>query len=89
MDVRERFRAWVHEVGTHAEVATRLGCSQSMVSGLGLDGPHGRLPGLKIAHAIERETAAWPGGPIRTEEWDAHAASAEPTADLTTKPDAA
>ena len=79
MSVRERFLAWVEEVGTHAEVARRLGCSQSMVSGLGLEGPHGRLPGLKIAHAIERETASWPSGPIRTEEWDASQVAGEPT----------
>ena len=90
MDAKTKLRAWIDDEGlTHAEAADRLDCSASLVTGI-LGGK--RHPGLPTAHAIERETRAWKGGQIRTEEWDAKALidtaplgtldpSAAPTAD--------
>lgn len=51
---------------SQSDAAREIGCSQVFVSEL-LRGE--KLPGLQTAHAIERATADWARGPIRTEEW--------------------
>lgn len=51
-----------------ADAALDFGCSQNYVSEV-IAGH--RLPGRMIANAIERVTAGWKDGPIRSEEWDA------------------
>ena len=72
-----RFAAWVSwyrenhrdESGKEPSleaVAAVIGCSQGFVSQL-LSGT--RSAELESAHKIERVTARWPDGPIRTEEW--------------------
>lgn len=64
---RRRLQAWIAFLGeTQREVASRLGCTQGHVSAL-LLGKRGA--GLEVAAAIERESAAWPLGPIRAWEW--------------------
>jgi hypothetical protein len=80
--VRERFRAWVAEVGHQKGAAVRLECTQGAISFL-LAGA--RKPGLELAHRIQRETADWAEGPILATEWlDAgadFAPGAEPAAE--------
>lgn len=54
---------------TRAKAAEEFGCSPAYVSVM----VHGqKLPERLIANAIERvtEASAWPGGTIRSEEWD-------------------
>lgn len=71
---RARFEAWITFTGlSDAEIAKRLGCDPSYPRKILR---HDRRPGLDLAHAIERLSAApradgevWPEGPIRTEEW--------------------
>ena len=75
----ERFARWFAESGlTKVAVALEVGCSPVFV-GYILRGE--RDPGLAIAHGIERLTAAWPEGAIRTEEWipPSHTESVPPT----------
>jgi hypothetical protein len=66
---RARFRAWKKWTGaTDVEIARRLGCDPSYPGKLAKT-KTARRPGLKVASAIERESEAWPGGPIRVSEW--------------------
>jgi hypothetical protein len=73
---RERFGRWVTWSGlTDAEVARRLGCDVSYPGKLRRVG-YDKRPGLDVAHAIERISAAprddgktWKEPAIRTEEW--------------------
>lgn len=63
-----RFASWCQASGlSQTEIATRLDVAQSFVSKI-VNGE--RFPGRRVAHAIERETADWPEGPIRSVEWD-------------------
>lgn len=64
-----RFAAWCKASGlSQAEIAERLDVAQSFVSKM----LHGeRFPGRRVANSIERETADWSDGPIRSTEWDA------------------
>lgn len=63
----ERFRAWLEWTGESQEaVAERLGCSQSAISKTCAGK---RRLGMRLAHAVERESATWPHGPIRSSEW--------------------
>ncbi len=63
----ERLGQFLDELDiSRSDFARRLECSDVMV-GYVLAGT--RVPGTGIAQAIERETAAWDRGPIRTEEW--------------------
>lgn len=65
---RARVRKWIDDEGlTQAKAAERLGVSQGAVSQL-LKGTTA-VPSLALAQAIERETARWNGGPIRSSEW--------------------
>jgi transcriptional regulator with XRE-family HTH domain len=78
---RSRVRAWMAaEELTQSRAAERLGVSQGAVSQL-LNGTTA-APSLALAQALERETAGWDDGPIRTEEWVTETADAA-------KPDAA
>jgi transcriptional regulator with XRE-family HTH domain len=62
-----RFQKWFASLGTsQADLAKRLGCDQSVVSRL-VDGSRGLS--IKLAAAIERESATWGEGPIRPGEW--------------------
>lgn len=70
----ERFLKW--KGWTQRQAGEYLHSSQSMVSDLCVGR---RRPGLSIAHAIERATADWDEGPIRTEEWDEEASTLGPT----------
>lgn len=64
----QRFREWLEWTGwSQATAAEKLGCKQSHISYLHRGE---RLPGRMLANAIERESAAWPPGPIKSEEWD-------------------
>ncbi len=65
-DVRERLRAWMaHEEWTQDRLAEALGITQGAVHKLLAGGG----PSLRLAHTIERLSAEWSDGPIRTEEW--------------------
>ena len=78
MTVHERFAAWVAAKGwSQHEAARMIGCSQALVSQV-IAGRKS-VSGLQIAHAIERLSADWIDGPIRTEEWDETAT--DPAAD--------
>lgn len=66
-DARSRFAAWVASVG-RKEAASILECHWTY-PGLVIRGE--RVPQRRLAHAIERATASWTGGQIRTEAWDA------------------
>lgn len=67
-NARDRFAAWVESVGGRGEAAALLGCHWTH-PGLVIRGE--RVPQRRLAHAIERATASWAHGPIRTEAWDA------------------
>lgn len=75
--VHERLARWVESTGeSQTAVAARLEISAPYLSQLiaGL-----RWPGRAPANAIERETATWDGGAIRSEEWDAAEVAAKKT----------
>ena len=62
-----RFARWIEYLGiSDAEVARKIGCDASYPPKIRVGR---RTPGLDLAHAIERLSADWPDGPIRTEEW--------------------
>ncbi len=69
MTPRERLGAWRTELGmTRQALAGILGCDGSFLGHI----EHGRrLPGRKLANAIEEHSKSWPLGPIRSTEWDA------------------
>lgn len=67
MGATDRFRRWAAWTGESQQaIAARLGCHQSLVSRV-LGG--NRTAGLQFALAVERETAAWPEGPVIAAEW--------------------
>lgn len=75
MDLREhptvaRFGAWVAQAhgGNAAAAGRALGCTDAAVHYL-RSGK--RIASLRLALAIERETATWAGGRISAEEWQA------------------
>lgn len=53
---------------TQAELAHRVECSDGMISAIVQER---KMPGRALANAIERITADWSEGPIKSEEWDA------------------
>lgn len=57
---------------TQAQLADELGCSSTFASML-CRGE--KMPGRALANAIERITADWSEGPIRSEDWDEFEAS--------------
>lgn len=64
----KRFAQWLQWKGwSQVEAAKHLECHHTMISLL-CRGQ--REPGLHTAHLIERLSAAWPKGAIRTEHWD-------------------
>lgn len=64
---RDRLKAWRKDLDISQEkLAGELGCSQVLVSLI--ESGH-RRPGLAVATAIERLSAAWRWGPIRASEW--------------------
>jgi hypothetical protein len=64
-----RFAGWVKDSGlSHRAMAERLATSATFVSELCLGK---KWPGRAIANAIERESADWGFGAIKSEEWDA------------------
>jgi transcriptional regulator with XRE-family HTH domain len=70
MKVHKRFAKWVAWRGTsQSQIASDLGCTQAFVSLLASGKKS--IAKLPMAHAVERLSADWPDGPIRTEEWDA------------------
>jgi len=65
---RERLKAWrEHRCLSQARAAELLGCDQTYVSQIELGK---RTPDRPRSNAIQRETADWPEGPIRSTEWD-------------------
>jgi len=67
MDAFDRFQRWLaDEKLSGAEAARRLGVHFTMVTHLKR---RRRRPGLALAVAIERLTATWSDGPIRSDEW--------------------
>lgn len=53
---------------SRAVLGERLGCDGSFLGHI----EHGRrMPGRRLAHRIEEESASWTDGPIRSTEWDA------------------
>ena len=57
---------------TYRQAGEILGCSGSYLKQIE-DGPgdgHWRTPGRTIANRLQRETADWQDGPIRSAEWD-------------------
>lgn len=67
-DPHVRFAAFLEWKGwTQADAADALGCSAAFVS---MIFRATKLPGRRVANAIERETSEWPDGPIRATEWD-------------------
>lgn len=65
----ERLAAFLACKGwSQSKAGAELGCSQVTVSCI-LRGT--KLPGRLLANEIERVTADWADGPIRSEEWDA------------------
>jgi hypothetical protein len=77
---RLRLARWLKETGTNQKAAGVLfGCRQSFVSGLlRPSDAGGRFPGRAVANAIERATATWVRGIIRSEDWDAAEAHERP-----------
>lgn len=67
-DPRERLRRWTEAAGGAAAAARLLGCDRSYLLHLLAPGSRRRL-GLRVACAIERETAGLAGGPILASEW--------------------
>jgi transcriptional regulator with XRE-family HTH domain len=66
-DVRERFRAWfTSQSWTQVETAKRLGVTQPAI--WAILSRNGGVT-LALAHRIEKLSASWEHGPIRTEEW--------------------
>lgn len=64
----ERFRKFAEWTKhTRSELAAEIGADASFVSQLTLAR---RWPGRRVANAIERASRRWPGGPIKSEEWD-------------------
>lgn len=70
MKARNRFRRWVawqlKRGRTRTQIANAAGFHPSLLTRL-LSGE--RTPSLRVAHGIERASAGWPEGAIRTEEW--------------------
>lgn len=65
----QRYRDFIKWAGSNCQTeASILGCSRALISMI--VNQH-RAPGRSLANLIERRTAAWSGGPIRSEEWDA------------------
>ena len=62
----DQLREFVKQAGGPTAVAKLLGVTRPYVSLLQAGQ---RLPSLRIAIAIERLTAPWEGGPIRTSLW--------------------
>lgn len=68
-------RFLVDQGWTRQRAAVAFGCSPGFVSMLA----HGqKTPGRRIAHAIEAATEGWPGGVIRSLDWDEATAPTAP-----------
>ena len=64
----ERLAAWLLSLGWNdMEAGFRLGCDRSYLPRLRRGE---RLPGRRLANMIERLSAPWEHGPIRSTEWD-------------------
>lgn len=65
---RTRLRIWREWRGlSQTKTAELLGCDQTYISQIELGK---RTPDRRTANVIQRETADWPEGPIRSTEWD-------------------
>lgn len=68
-----RFARWAKERGSQRALCALLDVSPAFVSDLCAGK---KYPGRALANAIERASASWKSGPIRSEEWDAAEAAA-------------
>ena len=68
MNASERMAQWLAEEGlTMSSLARKLNCTPSHVGHLIA---RRRKPSRRVANLIERLSAQWPMGPIRSTEWD-------------------
>lgn len=93
MAANERLAEWFRAQGwTHRDASSVLGIKPDMIAAL-VTGK--RLPGRLNANLIERMSAPWEHGPIRSEEWDEierarkAAAESDPNGDHAEDPSAA
>lgn len=76
LDARQRFRRWLEERDAagvpRSTTAKDCACSETLLRLILRvpPDPAARLPGRRIANAIERATASWTLGPLTSEEWD-------------------
>ena len=76
MTARRRLKAWMEWADLQQEdVGERIGLTQGAVSML-LRGKI-KKPSYEVVRAIERETKAWPEGPIMSDEWFSRRAKPE------------
>lgn len=75
--VHKRFNRWIDDSGlSQRAIAGKLGASPAFISDI-CTGK--KYPGRAMANTIERESASWSKGPIRSEEWDEAELAQRPT----------